>query len=34
MELQVELQNLGEITHLIGDKEQTRYSLTYLNVSK
>ena len=34
MELQVKLQKPAEITHLERNKEQTKYRITYLDVSK
>ena len=34
MQLQVKLQEIGEITYLDTRKQQARYSLTYLEVLK
>ena len=34
MELQVKLQKTAEITYLEANKQQARYRLTYLEVSK
>ena len=34
MQLQIKLQKTAEIKYLEGNKQQTRYCLTYLEISK